>query len=83
VPPLVPYSGVVFDAHGRPLTNSTSISFLIFKNEASGDPLFVETQTVALDSTGHYKVQLGATLPNGLPQDLFSTGEARWLASST
>jgi hypothetical protein len=52
---------------------------MIFKNETGGEPLFAETQTVALDSTGHYKVQLGATLPNGLPQDLFSTGEARWL----
>jgi hypothetical protein len=61
------------------LARSTSISFLIFKNETGGEPLFAETQTVSLDSTGHYKVQLGATLPNGLPQDLFSTGEARWL----
>jgi hypothetical protein len=79
VPPLVSYSGVVFDAQGRPPANTASISFLIFKNEAGGEPLFAETQTVALDSTGHFKVQLGATLPNGLPQDLFSTGEARWL----
>jgi hypothetical protein len=79
VPPLVPYSGVVFGAQGRLLANSTSISFLIFKNETGGEPLFAETQTVTFDSTGHYEVQLGATLPNGLPQDLFSTGEARWL----
>jgi hypothetical protein len=61
------------------LANSASVSFLIFKNETGGEPLFAETQTVALDPAGHYKVQLGATLANGLPQDLFSTGEARWL----
>ncbi len=79
VPPLVAYVGVAFDAQGRPLTSSASISFLIFKDETGGDPLFAETQTVELDLTGHYKVQLGATLPNGLPQDLFATGEARWL----
>jgi hypothetical protein len=79
VPPLVPYAGVAFDAQGKPLANSASISFLIFKDETGGEPLFVETQTVAFDPTGHYKVQLGATLPNGLPTDLFSTGEARWL----
>ena len=32
-----------------------------------------------LDGTGHYRVQLGATLANGVPMDLFATGEARWL----
>ena len=34
---------------------------------------------VSFDPTGHYKVQLGAANPNGLPSDLFSSGEARWL----
>ena len=32
-----------------------------------------------IDATGHYKVQLGGASPNGLPNDLFSSGEARWL----
>jgi trimeric autotransporter adhesin len=41
--------------------------------------LFGETQTVTLDTTGNYKVQLGASNPNGLPANLFSSGEARWL----
>ena len=36
-----------------------------------GKPLFAETQTVTPDATGNYKVQLGATLANGLPADLF------------
>ena len=31
------------------------------------------------DASGHYKVQLGATLASGLPADLFASGEARWL----
>jgi hypothetical protein len=79
VPPLVPYSGTALDTQGRPLPGPTSITFLIFKDQTGGEPLFAETQSVALDPTGHYKANLGATLPSGLPQDLFSTGEARWL----
>jgi hypothetical protein len=79
VPPLVPYTSAALDAQGRPLPNPASITFLIFKDQTGGEPLFAETQSVVLDPTGHYKVNLGATLPNGIPAELFSTGEVRWL----
>ena len=62
VPPLVPYSGQV---EGR--TGQTSATFLIYKDQTGGEPLFTESQIVSLDPTGHYKVQLGAANPNGLP----------------
>ena len=78
VPALVPFSGVVV-AEDKPLSEEASITFLIYKDEAGGEPLFTESQTLALDATGHYKTQLGETLPNGIPLDLFTTGEARWL----
>ncbi len=79
VPSLVPYSGLAIAADGKPLAGETGITFQIFKDEAGGEALWTESQTVAIDSTGHYKVQLGATSPIGLPAGLFSTGEARWL----
>ncbi len=79
VPPLVPYAGVALDASGKSVASPTSITFLVLKDETGGDPLFTETQSVALDALGHYIVNLGATLATGLPSDLFSTGEARWL----
>ena len=34
---------------------------------------------MALDEAGRSKAQLGTTLSNGIPVDLFATGEARWL----
>jgi hypothetical protein len=79
VPSLVPYSGVAIAGDGKPLAGETGVTFQIFKDETGGEALWTETQSVAIDSTGHYKVQLGATSPNGLPTGLFSTGEARWL----
>ena len=79
VPPLIPYSGVVSTVSGAQPAASVSVTFLIYKDEQGGEPLFAETQTVAIDATGHYKAQLGATLTNGIPMDLFATGEARWL----
>ena len=62
-----------------PLTGEKIITFLIYKDEQGGEPLFAETQTVTPDPSGQYKVQLGASLSNGIPIDLFASGEARWL----
>ncbi len=79
VPALVPFSGILTGPGGRPVAGETTITFLIFKDQTGGEPLFVETQAVNPDASGHYKVQLGATFDNGLPTDLFASGEARWL----
>ncbi len=79
VPALVPYSGVVLAGDGKTFAAESGVTFQIYKDEVGGEALWTETQTVAIDSTGHYKVQLGAANPNGLPTDLFASGEARWL----
>ena len=79
VPAIVPYSGTVDLSSNKLSASETAVTFLIFKDETGGEPLFTETQTVIFDSAGHYKVQLGAVSPNGLPSELFSSGEARWL----
>jgi hypothetical protein len=75
----VPFSGIVTEQYGKPVTGETAITFLVFKDQTGGEPLFAETQAVTPDSNGRYKVELGATLPTGLPTDLFAKGEARWL----
>lgn len=41
--------------------------------------MWLETQNVALDENGRYTVLLGATKRDGLPTELFTSGEARWL----
>jgi hypothetical protein len=80
VPSLINYSGVLKDATGRTLTSVTGVTFLLYSSEQNGTPLWLETQNVAPDRTGHYTVQLGSTSAKGLPSDLFVAGEARWLA---
>jgi len=77
VPSLVPFSGTATITEGK--AGQATITFQIFKEETAGESLWTETQSVQIDPAGHYKVQLGATSPNGLPADLFTTGEARWL----
>ena len=79
VPALVSYSGIAFGNDGKAIAAETSITFLIYNDPQGGEPLFTESQIVSPDSAGRYKVQLGATMPNGIPADLFSAGGARWL----
>jgi trimeric autotransporter adhesin len=79
VPRLVNYSGKVIDAQGKPLPGLAGVTFAIYKDQEGGAPLWMETQNVQADARGNYSVQLGATSPEGLALDLFSSGDARWL----
>ena len=79
VPRLVNYSGRVIDADGKPLAGIAGVTFSIYKDEYEGSPLWLETQNVTADSKGNYTIQLGATQSEGLPLELFTSGEARWL----
>jgi len=80
VPQLIPYSGVASDVNGKALSGTVGITFLLYQHEQGGSPLWLETQNVQADARGQYSVQLGVTRPNGMPNDLFVSGEARWLA---
>src|ERR1700722_2499154 len=79
VPRLVNFSGCARDAQGKAISGVTGITFAIYKDQYEGAPLWLETQNVNADARGNYTVQLGATKPAGLPLDVFSSGEARWL----
>jgi len=79
VPPLVKFGGVLTDVNGKPLSGVVGVTFALYKDEQGGAPLWLETQNVTPDRTGHYSVMLGSTSSTGLPTDLFASGEAHWL----
>jgi trimeric autotransporter adhesin len=79
VPRLVNYSGKAIDSQGKVVSGMVGLTFAIYKQQEDSTPLWTETQNIEADAEGKYTVQLGATKPEGLPQDLFSSGEARWL----
>jgi len=55
------------------------VTFALYKEQSGDAPLWVEVQIVTADAKGHFIALLGATSPGGLPLNLFTTGEARWL----
>jgi hypothetical protein len=58
---------------------TVGVTFAIYRQQDGGAPLWLETQNVTPDSTGHYTVLLGSTKADGVPADLFNTQEQRWL----
>jgi len=81
VPRLVKFAGTLKDELGKPLSGVMSVSFAVYKEQEGGATLWLETQNVELDEQGHYTVLLGSTKSEGLPLELFTSGEPRWLGA--
>lgn len=80
VPRLIRLTGSVKDEAGQRLTGGPmGITFTLYKDEAGQAAVWQESQTVQLDANGRYNVLLGASNEAGLPLEIFSAGEARWL----
>jgi Chaperone of endosialidase len=79
VPRLIKFSGNLNDLSGKPISGPVDVTFSLYTDEAGGSPLWFETQTVQASSLGHYTVLLGAMTPAGVPMELFTDGEAKWL----
>jgi hypothetical protein len=79
VPRLVRFSGTIKDVSGKQVTGVAGVTFALYKDQEGGATLWLETQNAQLDAAGHYTVMLGATKSDGLPTELFTSGEARWL----
>jgi hypothetical protein len=75
VPNLVRFSGTI---SGEP-AGSVGVIFALYKNQAGGAPLWQEVQSVSVDSSGHYLSLLGSGSSAGIPLEVFSSNEARWL----
>src|SRR6266404_5305312 len=79
VPRLVKFAGTLKDEQGKARTGMVGVTFAVYKEQEGGAALWLETQNVELDEQGHYTVLLGATKSEGLPLELFTSGEPRWL----
>ena len=73
--------GVVPSGPGNAAGGVETIGFAIYDSETGGTILWQELQTVTVDSQGRYSVLLGSMSTEGLPLELFASGEPRWLAT--
>jgi Chaperone of endosialidase len=80
VPRLIRVTGFFRPADGRPVAPVEQITFAVYAEEAGGTSLWQETQSVAVEANGQYSVLLGATRTEGVPPEIFASGDAHWLA---
>ena len=78
VPKLVRFSGSFHPTSGIAQTME-SVTLSAYRDQTGGDALWHEIQNVVVDADGHYSVLMGATQNDGMPLELFASGEPRWL----
>lgn len=78
VPHFVKFNGVLKNVT-LPPGGAVAIKFVIYTDSIGGTALWQETQNVEADSQGRYEVTLGVSSEEGVPIDLFTSGQPRWL----
>ncbi len=78
VPKLVRFAGS-FHPPANQNPGPLGATFAIYSQQEGGGPVWSEDQNVDIDSNGNYSVLLGSTKNEGVPLELFSSGEDRWL----
>jgi hypothetical protein len=81
VPRLIKFSGVAQDQTHKPVSGVVGVTFSLYKDQQGGGPLWVETQNVQVDATGHFTAMLGSASAEGVPLSLFSSAEAHWIST--
>jgi hypothetical protein len=83
VPRLIQFNNVLKDGQNKPLSGVVPVTFAIYARQEDNRPLWMETQDVTVAADGTYAVLLGSASQGGVPAELFSKGEARWLGVQT
>lgn len=81
VPHFVKFNGTVRNGTDVPGPGVFAIRFVIYGVSTGGTPLWQEVQNARIDEQGHYEVMLGTASSEGIPSELFNSGEPRWLGA--
>src|SRR5689334_9023907 len=79
VPRMLHFAGTIKSADNTPRTGVVGVMFSLYKDQQGDAALWTELQNVTLDANGQYAVLLGSQHSDGVPAELFTTNEARWL----
>ena len=79
LPRLVRFGGTAKDLNGNLMSGVIGVTFALYSEQTGGAALWLETQNVTADGNGRYVALLGSTKPDGLPTELFTTEQARWV----
>jgi hypothetical protein len=76
VPRFIRFNG---SSHSSQPMQVVGATFSIYRQQYDGTPLWSEIQNVQPDKDGNFSALLGSTVSEGMPVDLFTGVEPRWL----
>ncbi len=79
VPRVIWFSGAFRPADKRPVASVETVTVAVYREREGGDAVWQETQTVRVDADGRYSLLMGSTLADGMPLEVFTSGEPRWI----
>ena len=80
VPRLIQITGVFQPVDGQPPAPVEVVTLSIYAEPEGGLPVWQEQQTVAIERTGRFTLLLGGTYPDGIPAEVFGSGQAQWMS---
>ena len=81
VPRLMTLNGVFTPADGGRPTPVEAVTIAIYDSEAGGAPLWQETQSIRIEADGRYTIVVGSTHGDGIPAEVFSSAQERWVGT--
>ena len=79
VPRVIWFSGAFTPADKRPVAPVETVTVAVYREREGGDAVWQEMQTVTMEADGRYSLLMGSTLSDGMPLEVFTSGEPRWI----
>jgi hypothetical protein len=81
VPRFVKVGGTVKGEDAISRGGIVTMKFVIYDDPKAGNALWQEVLNVQVDAEGRYEVMLGSGTRDGMPVEVFTSGEPRWLGT--
>jgi hypothetical protein len=76
---LVWFAGIFRPADGLPPAPAELATLSMYQEDTGGTPIWQETQSIAIGADGRFNVLVGSSTSDGLPLNLFTDGQPRWI----
>ena len=79
VPRVIWFNGAFHPADKRPVAAVETVTVAVYREREGGDAVWQETQVVTMEADGRYSLLMGSTSSDGMPLEVFTSGEPRWI----
>ena len=79
VPRVIWFNGAFRPTNKLPVARVETVTVAVYREREGGDAVWQETQIVTMEADGRYSLLMGSTSSDGMPLEVFTSGEPRWI----